>query len=261
MFVGQWAKRWKDRRDGGCDRVHELWRMRRSFVFSCTVLALCTSGFGQSLRTTFTALVPGVEVHTSYQIYDGERFPSNGLIVYTRDSVVLIDTGWGIKATREVLKHLKGRPVAACIATHFHDDRTGGIPVLRKKGIPCWGTALTRELAIANGKAPPDARLPNDTTFTIDGVRFAVFFPGAGHAPDNIVVGLPDLHVLHGGCFVKSTEAGTLGNIADADLSSWPLAIERVRDRFPEAAHVIPGHQAWGGTELLDHTLQLLRTQ
>lgn len=235
--------------------------MWRSITLPCFALGLSATVLGQSLRTTFTPLVPGVEVHTSYQVYSGAPFPSNGLIVHTRDSVVLIDTGWGLKATRQVLKHLNSKPVAACISTHFHADRTGGIPVLRNKGIPCWGTAYTRELAMAHGEAAPDARLPNDTTFTIDGVRFTVFYPGAGHAPDNIVVWLPDLQVLHGGCFVKSTEAGTLGNIADADLTSWPLAIGRVQQRFPLAQHVIPGHQAWGGPELLDHTLQLLRAK
>lgn len=192
--------------------------MHRSTMLLFATLCFCVTAFGRSLRTKFTQLVPGVEVHTSYQVLNGVPFPSNGLIVHTRDSVVLIDTGWGIKATREVLKHLKGKPVAACIVTHVHADRTGGIPLLRKKGIPCWGTAYTRELALARGEAPPDARLPNDTTFTIDGVRFTVFYPGAGHAPDNIVVWLPDQQVLHGGCFIKSTEAGTLGNIADADL-------------------------------------------
>jgi metallo-beta-lactamase class B len=235
--------------------------MHRSTTLLFATLCFCFTAFGRSLRTTFTQLVPGVEVHTSYQVLNGVPFPSNGLIVHTRDSVVLIDTGWGIKATREVLKHLKGKPVAACIVTHFHADRTGGIPLLRKKGIPCWGTAYTRELALARGEAPPEARLPNDTTFTIDGVRFTVFYPGAGHAPDNIVVWLPDQQVLHGGCFIKSTEAGTLGNTADADLISWPVAIDRVRQRFPETPHVVPGHQAWGGPELLDHTLQLLRAK
>jgi metallo-beta-lactamase class B len=232
--------------------------MLRSITLPCLALCLCGATTDRSLRTTFSHLVPGVEVHTSYRMLGDLRFPSNGLIVQTPDSVVLIDTGWGLKATREVLRHMKGRPVAACITTHFHDDRTGGVPLLREKGIPCWGTARTRELALARGEAAPDARLPNDTTFTIDGVRFTVFFPGAGHAPDNIVVYLPDRQVLFGGCLVKSTEAGTLGNTADADLAGWPLAIERVQERFPDARYVIPGHQAWGGRELLDHTLQLL---
>jgi metallo-beta-lactamase class B len=237
----------------------EIGTMYRTAILLLASFCFQGTSDHRSLRTTFAELVPGVQVHTGYHMLGDLRFPSNSLIVHTRDSVVLIDTGWGIKETRDILKHLKGRPVAACIVTHFHDDRTGGIPLLRKKGIRCWGSARTRELALARAEAAPDARLPDDTTFTIDGVRFNVFFPGPGHTQDNVVVWLPDQRVLFGGCLVKSTEAGTLGNIADADLSAWPATMERLQERFASALHVVPGHQRWGGPELLQHTIDLLK--
>ena len=49
-----------------------------------------------------------------------------------------------------------------------------------------------------------------------------------------------------------------MGNVADADLESWGAAVRRVRERYPEAATVVPGHGALGGPELLDRTAELI---
>ena len=45
---------------------------------------------------------------------------------------------------------------------------------------------------------------------------FEAFYPGPGHASDNIVLRFPEL--VYGGCLVKSTEATDLGFTGDADL-------------------------------------------
>lgn len=233
--------------------------MRR--VYGVLVLAVLLAGTARAQEPEYHGLCAGVEVHITYDQYQGKPVPSNGLIVHTRDSIVLIDTGWGVRNTRKVLRHIKlasGRPVAACISTHFHDDRTGGIPVLQRGGVRCIGTAATRDLALQHRKPAPVVIVPEDTTFMIDGVAFAVFHPGAGHTRDNIVVWLPNAQILMGGCLVKSTESTDLGHIGDADLEAWPGTIRVVQARFPDARSVISGHGAWGGLELLDHTLHLL---
>jgi metallo-beta-lactamase class B len=85
-----------------------------------------------------------------------------------------------------------------------------------------------------------------------------LFFPGAGHARDNIVVWHPSSGVLFGGCFVKAGNAEDLGNVADADTAAWPASLERVRARFPEVRIVVPGHGALGGPDLLTHIQALL---
>ena len=58
---------------------------------------------------------------------------------------------------------------------------------------------------------------------------------------------------------VKALESRNLGNISDADIDSWPVTIEKVLKRYGDANIVVPGHGAHGGTELLSHTLNLLR--
>jgi metallo-beta-lactamase class B len=84
------------------------------------------------------------------------------------------------------------------------------------------------------------------------------WYPGGGHTKDNIVVWLPDENVLFAGCMLKEMKSKTLGNLADADIKSWPGTIEKVIRKYKNVEIVIPGHGLWGGPELLKHTRELL---
>jgi glyoxylase-like metal-dependent hydrolase (beta-lactamase superfamily II) len=229
-------------------------------LFACMIAAV---GMAQprAYRPVLVQLDSGVYVHKSFDRLGSGWFPSNGLVVLTADSAVLIDSGWGNKATKEIVRLVERqlhRHVAACISTHFHADRTGGVPWLKQHGVRTYATARTRELAQARGEGVPALALGTDTAITIDGTTLRFWHPGGGHTPDNSVVWLPRQRVLFGGCLVKSTEANNLGNLADADMAAYPATIRAVQHHFPEARIVVPGHQAWGGLELLAHTLMLL---
>ncbi|MCX2740534.1 subclass B1 metallo-beta-lactamase [Pontibacter anaerobius] len=211
-----------------------------------------------------TKIAPKVYVHTSFQKYNGVLFPSHGLLVSTNDGVVLIDTGWGNEPTEQLLAWVKTnlkQPVKVCVPTHWHDDKMGGIGAVQAQGIPVVTSELTATLAAANGKGTPDITFATDTTFTIGKQKFEVYFPGGGHTLDNVVVYLPQQKILFGGCFVKDTQAKNLGNTADADLESWPVAIQHVQQRYPKAKVVVPSHGPWGNRSLLSHTLELLQDQ
>ena len=55
--------------------------------------------------------------------------------------------------------------------------------------------------------------------------------------------------------------AGTPGFVGDADMAAWPASLEKVRDRFPDARLVVPGHGAADDLALIDHTIELCRQQ
>lgn len=207
---------------------------------------------------TVRRIAPGVWVHTTISGPDFGRYPANGLVVEDGAESLLVDTGWSPSQAEHLLawaKETLGKPVRAAVATHFHGDRTAGIPVLAARNIPVYGLEDTVKLSTARGRPAP--------TETFSGARtqgpVELFFPGAGHAPDNIVVWHRDSGVLFGGCFVKDGAAKDLGNVEDADLAAWPASLERTKERFPEARVVVPGHGAPGGPELLVHTRALIR--
>lgn len=211
------------------------------------------------------SLRPGVWVHTSYYTYpNGSRFSSNGLVVREGDGLTLIDTAWGERLTVELLGLIERDlrlPIRRAIVTHAHGDRTAGADVLRDRGIPVLAHPRTIELALESGLAPPSDSLSGISTpgsaVTLGSIE--IFYPGPGHAPENVMVWVPGAKVLFGGCAVRPADATTLGNTAHANRTEWPVAIERARKRYAEAEVVVPGHGAAGGPDLLRHTLALLR--
>lgn len=229
---------------------------------------LCGLAQAQTLqkpKLTVVQLSDQVYVHRSYGIYQNTAIPSNGLIIKTSAGVVLIDTGWDTKDdtgnTRQLLQWVAdslGQPVRLCIVTHAHEDRVGGISELRKAGIRVISTPLTAQKSVKLGYEAPEGILPNDTTFTVGQEPIRCYFPGEGHTSDNIVVWLPNQQILHGGCFVKSVAAFGMGNIADANLTEWATSVRRVMNQFGTAKTVVPGHEEWGDTKSLEHTLRLL---
>ena len=77
-----------------------------------------------------------------------------------------------------------------------------------------------------------------------------LFYPGAAHSTDNLVVYVPSANVLYGGCAVHELSSTSAGNVADADLAEWPTSVERIQKHYPEAEVVIPGHGLPGGLRL-----------
>jgi metallo-beta-lactamase class B len=222
-------------------------------------LAFATNA--QEHNINMSKLADQAYVHISYQTLEQKPFPSNGLLIETKYSVVLVDTPWDTAQTTQLLAWVKkeiGKPVTHCIVTHSHGDRVTGIPILKAVNSKILAYKKTAELIRPLGYPEPDVILPDDTTFTIDGVAFQTFFPGEGHAPDNIVVWIPSKKILFGGCFVKSVQSFGLGNIADANLKQWPSSIKRVKQKFSSARYIIPGHQGWEDVKSLQHTEKLL---
>jgi metallo-beta-lactamase class B len=134
----------------------------------------------------------------------------------------------------------------------------GGLNYIHKIGIPSYANELTRVIAKSKNLPVPDHGFTDSLVLHL-GDRIAVCrYYGRAHTADNIVTWIPSEQILFGGCMVKEMKSTSLGNIADADLAAWPGTIRRVIAAYPSARVVIPGHGAVGGTELLNHTLELM---
>lgn len=168
-----------------------------------------------------------------------------------------------------------GKPVRRAIITHSHNDRLGGLVALRRAGVPATALASTVDraasqgliAAAARGATPGGGSDPSPVLDSIpgldraprrDGAGFELFFPGAGHAPDNIVVYFASSRVLLGGCLIKPDTATTVGNVADADVTAWPRAVARVAARYPAAVTIVPGHGAVSARSALALTQTLI---
>lgn len=140
-------------------------------------------------------IAPRIWLHTTTaRIAGGYVFPANGLIIERPTGSVMIDTGYLPEQAEVLLQWSKTRlcaPVNLALATHFHGDRTGGIAGLKRYGVPTVAYPLTCRLAMEHGLPAPE---PIDdfraTRYSLD-ESCEVFFPGAGHTRDNVIVWVP----------------------------------------------------------------------
>lgn len=208
-----------------------------------------------------TPVSEGSYVHTTYFNYNGAPTPSNGLVITTKKGLIMVDTPWTPEQTEDLIKSVEkqlGSKFVLAIITHWHQDRIGGIEVLRKHKIKTISSPLTAELAAKAGYLRPEARLGKEVQLLkVGGTDVECYYPGPAHSKDNGVVYLPQAKILFGGCIVKAVEATNLGNVADGDPVNYGAAVKNLIKRYPNAAYVIPGHGRWGGPELLAHTLEL----
>jgi glyoxylase-like metal-dependent hydrolase (beta-lactamase superfamily II) len=190
---------------------------------------------------------------------------ATGLVAPTDGGALVVDPGWNDAQAAWILdavERLSGRPAAAVVATHSHGDRVGGLAEVARRNIPIHGGEGTAHRLPAVGLGHVQGTwFREGTTLSLGGTDFALFAPGPGHAPDNIVVYVPGERVLFGGCFIKDATSKNLGNLGDANVPEWEASLDRLVARFPEAARVIPGHGSPGGPELYEHTRKLIQAQ
>jgi len=231
-----------------------------------TIICLFLFGniFGQHADSSLkiSHLTGDFYVFTTYNYYKGNKIPANGMYLLTNDGAVMIDSPWDTTQFQPLLDSIRVRhnkKVALCIATHFHEDRTGGLEYYRQQGIKTYTTTLTDELSKKRGMKRAEFLIKNDTVFMVGQYSFQTYFPGHGHAPDNIVIWFKKEKVLYGGCLLKSVDDDNLGNLSDASVTDYYTTIKNVQLKCRKPKYIIPGHNDWTSTRSLKHTLEMAR--
>jgi metallo-beta-lactamase class B len=199
-------------------------------------------------------------IYTTYNFYKGNRIPANGMYFLTNEGAVVIDTPWDTTQFQPLLDSIRVRHdknVILCIATHFHEDRTAGLEYFKQHGANTYTTKQTDELSKKRGMKRAEFLIDNDTVINVGQYSFQTYYPGQGHAPDNIVIWFEKEKILYGGCLIKSVEDNTLGNLSDASVKDYPTTIKNVQNTCKNAKYIITGHNNWTSTKSLKHTLKM----
>lgn len=234
------------------------------FLIGLAVWCMAAGGArAEEVEVAVTPLADGVWRHTSWQtVAVFGRVQSNGLVIREGDQVVVVDTAWGAAPSRALLAWIDRElklPVARLVVTHFHSDRIGGWEVFAERGARIVASEQTVALAKVEPTAAFDLYRLNPGERRKSG-SLEIFYPGRAHAPDNVVVWVPAVEMLAGGCAVRAAVSGGLGNLSDATVADWAESMRRVRKAYPAVKSVLPGHGDPGGPELLQHTIDLAET-
>ncbi len=209
-------------------------------------------------------LTENMALYTAFMYFNSGFVPMNGLIINTKQGLVMVDAPWSRKHTKYVLKKARKmfkKRVKYAILTCGNPERIGGISELHRKKVISLAQRKTAQRMVENGFLPPDYRLDfqSDTTLYFGKTSFEIYFPGAGYSPDNITVYLPNERILFGGGLIKSATSRYLGNTRTANLPEWEKSIQKLYDKYPYVRVVIPAQGRYAGFELIKHSFNLVK--
>lgn len=236
----------------------------RRIILTIIILFSLTKLFGQSNQPNLriSHLTGDFYIYTTFNLYEGNKIPANGMYLVANNGVVLIDTPWDTTQFQPLLDSIKSKHskiVIMCIATHWHSDRTEGLEYYKKKGIKTYTTISTDELSKKNGKKRAEYLIKKDTTFNIKQYTFKIFYPGQGHTSDNIVIWFPQEKILYGGCLIKGADAENLGYLGDGNTKEYYTTLMKVQKKFPGPEYIIVSHNDWKNLNSLNHSIKLAK--
>lgn len=200
--------------------------------------------------------------HTSFlKTKDFGIVPSNGMIVINDNEAVIFDTPADKESSEELINFVNNElkcQIKAVIPTHFHEDCVGGLEEFNKYNIPAYASNQTIELLKAKGRkfSKPIQGFNKRLVLHAGNKKVYAEYFGSGHTKDNIIGCFPEENAVFGGCLIKESGASK-GNLEDADIKEWPQTVHRLKQKYPQAKIVIPGHGKHGGIELFDYTIKL----
>ncbi len=210
---------------------------------------------------TVRKLAEGVWLHTTYfDLANYKNVPANGLIVMDGQCAVMIDLPWTDKQAGVLFDWVAREHKSAIrkvVPTHFHIDCAGGLAEAHRQGAESFALRKTVELLKEESKPVPQNWFTERISLSCGRLRVELAFLGGGHTVDNIVAWIPGRKILFAGCLIKSLNARNIGNIEDADLNAYPITLKKVKETYPDAKIVVPGHGRSGGLDLIDHTIRL----
>lgn len=236
----------------------------RTILLPLIFIHSLTNVFGQQAepKLKISPLTGDFYIYTTYNTYEGNRIPANGMYLVAKDGVVLFDTPWDttqFQALLDTIKLKHHKDVTMCMATHWHGDRTAGLEYYKQLGIKTYTTSLTDELSKKNGHKRAEYLIEKDTVFNIGGYSFETYYPGQGHTADNIVVWFNQEKILYGGCLIKGADAKNLGYLGDANIDQYETTLRKVQKKYRKPKFIIVSHSDWDNLNSLKHSIKLAK--
>jgi glyoxylase-like metal-dependent hydrolase (beta-lactamase superfamily II) len=190
-----------------------------------------------------------------------EGFNSNAGFVVTAEGVVVFDalgTPALGKRLADLIAKTTDQPIRRVVVSHYHSDHFYGLQALKRPGVDVWAHELVRDYLATDAPAArllerkeslapwvndktrivvPDRFLGEDTRFTMGGLTFRVMHAGPAHTPEDLMMWVEEDGVLFVGDLMFT---GRIPFVADADVTSWIKALDRVLAFEPKV--VVGGH-------------------
>ncbi len=186
---------------------------------------------------------------------------NNGLIFINSKKALIVSTPDSDPETQNLIdwvKKEKGAKIVAYVIDRWHPDAMEGLDIVQKNGITSYAYEMTRQIAKEKGLPVAQIGFDPKIELKVGNEKVICHYLGEAHTKDGIVVWLPGEKILFGGNEIRNYN-GWVGNIGNASLDKWSQTATRIKENYGSAKIVIPGHGRYGGSELIDYTIQLYK--
>lgn len=202
-----------------------------------------------------TALGPWVPVADRVWVAVAEPDAVNLVLVVGGDAALLVDTGSTPaqgRAVREAVTRMTEVPLTTVVVTHGHRDHAFGLAAftdLRTIGHESLADWLAGPEAAADAAAlgldpatlvAPARALVLATSVDLGGRRVEVAHLGRGHTASDLVVVVPDAHLVVVGDLVESSGPPAFG--PDSWVHEWATTVDAVIGLMTDSTRAVPGH-------------------
>lgn len=232
------------------------------FTFAFTFSFAGVFGQAKEVKLQISPLTGNFFIYTTYNTYNGQKVPANGMYLVTNNGVAMFDTPWDTTQFQPLLDSIglrHNKKVEMCIATHWHSDKTAGLEYYKQMGIKTYTTSLTDKLSKKNNKKRAAYLMAKDTVFTIGQYSFETYYPGQGHTEDNIVIWFKQEKILYGGCLIKGADDEDLGFLGDGNMAEYEATLKKVRKKCRNPNFIIVAHSDWRNINSLNHSIKMAR--
>lgn len=238
--------------------------MRTILLTIAFIFSLVANVFGQAenAKLKISHLTGDFYIYTTYNTYQENLIPANGVYLVTNNGVVMFDTPWDTTQFQPLLDSIKfkhNKSVVMCFATHWHSDKTAGLEYYRQQGVKTYTTVLTDELSKKNNKKRAEFLMEKDTVFNVGQYSFETYYPGPGHTEDNIVIWFKKEKILYGGCLIKGVDDENLGYLGDGNVTEYASTLKRVQKKCLNPKFIITAHSGWKNINSLKHSLMMAK--
>ena len=174
---------------------------------------------------------PNLWMHVSYTEKGGSLESSNGLVLFTDKSALLIDTPGSSLQTLKLLSLIRQQfqvEVDAVILTGSEPSCTGGIGLFEEAGIPIYAqTAVSEAIAAAGRKIPMISLAGRAVSLIYDKEEVVLVRPGISDQLSGSIAWLPGTGTLYARELLFSDDSRLLATLSQQELFQWHDFLQR----------------------------------
>lgn len=186
---------------------------------------------------------------------------NNGIVFINANKAIIVSTPDSDIETQNLINWVRNEKkvkIVAYVIDRWHPDAMQGLDIVNENGIKTYANKRTKRIAKTKGLPLPKVSFNNKKSIKVANEKIICHYLGEAHTEDGIVVWIPSEKILFGGNEIRNYR-GWVGNIGDANLEKWSETATKIKEHYGAAKIVVPGHGKYGGSELIDYTINLYK--